>query len=115
MPDGFEPAIILAIGAFVSGSLVGWAYGFRSGQKRARPGLSWHEFIRENAAYDFDVVRTKALQIGATANEIAQAAGRAANTVRTASNAKIPTQRGFHEPISQTEGTSHIETLKDLS
>ena len=75
--------IIAASVLFLGGLIVGWLGGAARGRKQAKPNLNWHDFVRENAGYDFSVVRTKADQIVRLANEIAIGARRGEEMVTT--------------------------------
>ncbi len=76
----FFPAML-----FVGGLIIGWIIGNSWGRKRARPDLDWNTFVRENAGYDFGVVRNKADQIAQLANEIARGAGHGQDMVKALS------------------------------
>ena len=75
--------IIAASVLFLGGLIIGWLVGNARGRKRAKPDLNWHDFVRENAGYDFSVVRNKADQIVRLANEIGVGAQRGEEMART--------------------------------
>jgi hypothetical protein len=78
-----EVWIIAASVLFLGGFIIGWIIGNARGRKQAKPGLNWHDFVRENAGYDFSVVRGKADHIVRLANEIGIGAQRGEEMVKT--------------------------------
>jgi hypothetical protein len=90
MLESMDPGLVLGSATLLSGGLIGWAFGLQRGRKQARPGLDWHEFVRENAAYDFKKVRETADEIVKLANGISIAAGRSEKNVKTLSVGEHP-------------------------
>ncbi len=76
----YFPAMML-----VGGLIIGWIVGDFRGRKKVRPDLDWNTFVRDNAGYDFGVVRNKADQIAQLANEIARGARRGQDMVKSLS------------------------------
>jgi hypothetical protein len=78
---------LISIAAIVAAALaigfaIGWLIGRRIQRSDLKEDILRDEALRENAQFDFGLVRAKAHEIARLANEIAQQASRAHDTVR---------------------------------